>query len=65
MIGGKNPSGYPMFDVEILDNEYGWERVKDLPQTDDQFSNVPGISCAQLYSLSCRKPTRLGRESEY
>ena len=45
MIGGKDPSGYPIFDVEILDNEDGWQHVTDLPQTDDQFSNVPGKSC--------------------
>ena len=45
MIGGKDPSGYQILDLEMLDNEDGWQHVTDLLQTDDQFSNVPGRSC--------------------
>ena len=44
MIGGKDPSGYATFDVESLEED-GWKHVSQLPQTDDQFSNVPGKSC--------------------
>ena len=44
MIGGKDPSGYAIFDVESLEED-GWKYVSKLPQTDGQFSNVPGKSC--------------------
>ena len=51
IIGGKDPSGYATFDVEALDAD-GWKHVSKLPQTDDQFSNVPGKSCISKLRVS-------------
>ena len=50
MIGGKDPSGYATFDVESLEED-GWKHVSQLPQTDDQFSNVPGKSCISQFRV--------------